>query len=132
MRCIVPVLLLALAAPAARALDGAVIGPSAFESLTTGRTLSFGLEGTHYGAEQYLPGREVIWRLGDGACISGSWFARGEDICFVYDALSGEQCWRFTRRAGRVRASSLGGALELDVTGSSDAPIACPAPDTGV
>ena len=125
----------ALSALPARAQDdvpGRVIGPAAFEALTTGRTLTFALGGAYYGAEQYLAERKVIWRLGDGGCIGGEWYGRGEDICFVYDAVAGVQCWRFTRRGGRIHASSLSGDLDLEAVGSTERPLACPGPDMGV
>lgn len=132
-----PALLLALAlagAPAQAREDGAdgTIGPDAFKTLTTGRTLTFTLDGRYYGAEQYLPERKVIWRLGNGDCVVGEWFPRNDSICFTYDAIAGLQCWRFTRRQGQLHASSLAGDMDLKVTGNSDQPLACSGPDMGV
>ena len=50
--------LLALTLPAfgEEPLDGAE-----FEAFATGKTLSYAVGGIVYGAEQYLPGRRVIW-----------------------------------------------------------------------
>ncbi len=69
-----------------------------FESYTTGKTLFFGRSGAPYGAERYLPNRRVIWSFLDGECKHGTWYAEGNDICFIYeDAPDSPQCWRFQR-----------------------------------
>ena len=82
-----------LGATSATARD---LTPSEFEAYTTGKTLFFGRNGEAYGAERYLPNRRVIWSFLDGACKHGSWYAQGNDICFVYEDMpDAPQCWRF-------------------------------------
>ena len=86
---------LALAPLAGQAQD---LSAEDFEAYTTGKTLFFGQNGQAYGAEEYLPGRRVIWSFLDGQCKYGTWFNEGNDICFVYEDDPGDvQCWRFQK-----------------------------------
>lgn len=119
-----------LPALAAEPLDGA-----AFEARVTGQTLSFQVGGQSYGAEQYLPGRRVIWAFSDGPCREGLWSEpEPGQICFVYDhAPDDQQCWTFFDDGGRLRARFLGGLPQDDLIEArrSPAPLACPGPDVG-
>ncbi|NNU81016.1 hypothetical protein HMH01_11265 [Halovulum dunhuangense] len=113
-----------------------VVDPGAFERLSTGRTLSFEQQGLPFGAEQYLPGRRVIWQFADGSCANGIWFPDGPHICFLYDTGGPAQCWLFERRAGNYFARSAGlppgDPSELRLSGETDGPLACAAPGLGV
>jgi hypothetical protein len=110
------------------------LGPEAFESYTTGKTLRFGAGGQVYGAEQYLPGRRVIWAFLGEPCKYGAWFARGEEICFVYDDEPGAHCWKFFIKDNVLLAEFTDAPFEaplVEVSQSPD-PLACPGPDVGV
>ncbi|MEM6438726.1 MAG: hypothetical protein AAF763_03375 [Pseudomonadota bacterium] len=90
------------------------IGPAAFERLTEGRVLTFLSQGRPYGAEQYLPGRRVIWQGVSGVCLFGRWEGRGEDICFTYDdAPEQRTCWVVERDAEGLTAAIVGDPLGL-------------------
>ncbi len=113
-----------------------VVTPDAFERMTEGRTLAFDRNGSHYGVERYLPGREVIWEYADKTCSFGHWFAAGTHICFVYDNAPTPQCWIFAERDGAffARMSDLPprDPSEIRLTGDYDGPFECPAPNLGV
>ena len=122
---------MALAASAAE-----IVGPSEFEAMTEGRTLTFDRAGRYFGVEQYLANRQVIWRFADGTCAVGHWFGEGTDICFVYDTDPAPQCWVFERREGdfyaRIRGLAAGDPSELRLSGEIDVDLDCPAPNLGV
>jgi hypothetical protein len=108
-------------------------GP-AFEAETTGKTIQFKMQGQPYGAEQYLPGRRVIWAFEGGQCREGTWFEPiPGSICFVYDHDPVPQCWAFFKDGDRLRARFEGSGPESDLieTGRSPAPLACPGPWVG-
>lgn len=116
---------------AAEPLDGA-----AFEARVTGQTLAFEVQGQSYGAEQYLPGRRVIWAFSGGPCREGEWFEPEPGrICFAYDHAPGDlQCWAFFDEGGHLRARFEGGLPQDDLIEAkrSPAPLSCPGPDVGV
>ncbi|MEM1315205.1 MAG: hypothetical protein AAGI51_11660 [Pseudomonadota bacterium] len=90
------------------------VGPAEFERLTEGRVLTFFVDEAPYGAEAYLPGREVIWQNAAGACLFGRWEGRGEDICFTYDDAPEETvCWAVERDAEGLTAAMVGDPLGL-------------------
>ena len=131
------------AAPAA-ALFAAVAGlaaaaeapmsPAEFERYTTGKTLTFFTMGRPYGQEDYREGRRVVWSFLDGECKDGTWYAQGNEICFVYEGAPVPQCWLFYREAGGLRAVFQGddGATELYEAGESEEPMICHGPEVGV
>lgn len=115
---------------AAMELPPPMSGPE-FDAATTGRTLTFAVDGTPYGIEQYLPGRRVIWAFIGEECREGSWFDAGPQICFVYDDEPGRlHCWTFHDTETGLFARSEGGS-DLVVVEDSDAPMYCPGPDVG-
>lgn len=132
MRCLVACLICA-ATPlwAEQPLDGA-----AFEARVTGKTLTFQVQGQSYGAEQYLPGRRVIWAFDGGPCHAGHWFEPDPGrICFRYDHDPGDlQCWAFFDDGGQLRARFEGALPQDDLIEArrSPVPLACPGPDVGV
>lgn len=122
-------LLAAAAAPAARA---APISAAEFEALVTGRTLQFELFGRPFGAEQYKPGRRVVWAPEGGACVEGGWYESAGNICFEYDGDPNPICWAFSRQDGQMSATVTDDPdFTLTVSGDSDRPPVCPGPDVG-
>lgn len=64
-------LFLALALPAYAAEP---VGVAEFEAFATGKTLTYAVGGTVFGAEQYLPGRRVVWAFKGQQCRRGFWY----------------------------------------------------------
>lgn len=115
------------------AADGPM-SAEAFEEYATGRTLYFGSEGLAYGAEQYLPGREVIWTFLNGECQRGHWYEQAGMICFIYEkAPDAPQCWSFFSDGAGLSARFEGDpeATELYEVEQDDAPLICPGPEVG-
>ncbi|MCC5971833.1 MAG: hypothetical protein JJU15_17980 [Pararhodobacter sp.] len=122
--------LIALPLAAEERMDG-----DSFEAYTTGRTLSFSIEGVPYGVEQYLPGRRVLWAFLGEDCQEGTWYERDSMICFVYDANPAEQCWSFYRSETGLRAvfeGPDGPGTELYEVEQSSRPLTCEGPGVGV
>lgn len=127
-------LVLLLWCGAAQAAD-TPMSAEAFERYATGRTLYFGADGLAYGAEQYLPGRQVIWTFLNGECQHGHWYEEAGQICFVYeDRPDAPQCWSFYQDGAGVSARFQGDpeATELYEVQKDDAPLICPGPEVGV
>jgi len=110
------------------------VSPSEFESIVTGKTLSYSTRGMEYGAEEYFEGRRVRWSYLDGACEEGQWYPAGEQVCFVYDELPSPQCWQFYMRDGRLlaRFENNPEATELYELDRRDEPLMCLGPKVGV
>lgn len=108
--------------------------PEDFEAWATGRTLDYATGGQVWGSERYHPGRRVTDADTGGPCRNGHWFPRGEAVCFVYEELPGEHCWRYWRDGAEVLASPLAAdPTEPPQTVTPAAsPLACPGPDLGV
>lgn len=107
-----------------------------FDAYTLGRTLSYAVEGTPYGIEQYLPDRHVRWTFIGDQCQDGIWYEKAGSICFAYDNNpTTEQCWRFYAEGDRLRAvfqGPGGPSTELYEVQQSDAPLGCLGPGVGV
>lgn len=107
-----------------------------FDDYTLGRTLSFNVQGTPYGVEQYLPNRRVRWTFIGDQCQDGVWYERNGNICFLYEnAPTNEQCWDFYRTETGLRAvfQGLDGpTTELYEVEQNDTPMACMGPGVGV
>ena len=105
-----------------------------FDAYATGKTLSYAQGGVVWGAEQYLPGRRVIWAFTEDDCQYGHWFEDQGNICFLYDDQDQPQCWRFFRETTGLRAIFMGadGGTSLSEVGQSETPLNCPGPDVGV
>lgn len=106
-----------------------------FEARTTGRTLTYGMDGQVFGSEQYLPGRRVIWAFAGQDCQRGTWEEVGGQICFRYEGDPDPACWQFFDEAGHLRAELIGDDDEgasLTQLSQSDKPLSCPGPDIGV
>jgi hypothetical protein len=125
---------LAVLAPAARSAEPPM-SAAEFESYVTGRTLTYAARGgAPYGAEQYLPGRRVIWTFLDGACEDGIWYEEAGQICFLYDFAPEPQCWSFWQGASGLiaRFENDPGASELYEVRQSPEPLRCQGPEVGV
>ena len=130
-------LILCLSALPAMAQDGVPTSPpltaEEFDAYVTGKTLSYADQNGVWGTEQYLPGRRVIWAFSEDTCQYGTWYPKGEQICFVYDATPDPQCWTFWRGAEGLKALFSGdSATQLSEVRQSDEPLGCPGPDVGV
>jgi hypothetical protein len=126
--------LLCLALTAAPLAAAEPLSPAEFEALATGKTLFFSWQGQPYGAEQYLPGRRVVWSFVGDECQTGRWYAEQGLICFVYDLNPDPQCWTFARSGATYSARALGAdpADDLVVTGETREALACQGPQVGV
>ncbi len=107
-----------------------------FEAYVTGRTLTFGLNGTVYGIEEFRPGRQTTWAFMTDECRKGRWFPRDEQICFIYedDAPGVEHCWIFWEGDGGLNARFIGDGSEtvLYEALNSPQPLICRGPEVGV
>jgi len=107
--------------------------PEQFDEYTVGRTFSYGLKSTPYGAEEYLSGRRVRWSFLDGHCIDGEWFVELDLICFVYEADLSPQCWSFYLDDGRMVARFENDPAETTLyeLNQSQQSLYCLGPDVG-
>jgi hypothetical protein len=105
----------------------------AFENYSTGKTLFYATGGTAYGAEQYLPGRRVLWAFLGQQCHQGLWYEEAGQICFVYEEKPDPQCWTFYEGPNGLRAQFWGdpATAELIEVESSPDPLICAGPDVG-
>lgn len=126
-------LVLALCLLASAASAQTPMTPEEFETWATGRTLDYAVDGNIWGSEAYLPGREVMDADTGGPCRSGHWYPKGGAVCFVYDGLPGEHCWRFWREGDEVLARALSADRDSPAQSVTPAagPLVCPAPDVG-
>ena len=125
--------LLAAAVPPACAAEQPM-SPAQFEAYATGKTLTYALDGKVYGAEQYLPGRQVVWAFKGDECRRGYYYAEAGKVCFVYGQPDDPQCWSFVQGDGGLAAHFDGdpeGAALAAVDESPD-PLTCAGPDLGV
>ncbi len=108
--------------------------PDEFEAYTTGKTLTYALDGQVYGIEEYRPGRRVRWAFAEGECEAGRWYVQDDWICFAYESTPEPQCWQFFIGSSGISAQFIGDAPEtaLSELAQSDAPLNCPGPDVGV
>jgi hypothetical protein len=104
-----------------------------FDAYSVGKTLTYAIDGTVYGIEQYLPDRRVVWAFTGDQCRHGLWYEEAGKICFVYEHDPDPQCWSFY-----ATPEGLAAVYENDPSGSplvevdrSDQPLICPGPDVG-
>lgn len=121
------------AAPALAATD-APLTAAEFDAYVTGKTLTYTQYGAVFGIEEYLPGRRVRWQFTAEECQYGSWYPKGELICFVYEYDPAEHCWTFWRKGAGLSALSVSDApgAELSEVAQTTEGLACPGPDVGV
>lgn len=102
-----------------------------FEAYATGKTLYYAQGGTIWGAEQYLPGRQVLWAFTDQPCEYGQWYEDHGAICFVYEGKPDPNCWLFYQGAGGLIARFTGGSGLLSEVEQTQEPMKCPGPLIG-
>ncbi len=107
---------------------------AAFEAYVTNKTITWDYGAGVLGAEQYLPGRRVRWAFEDEACMVGSWYEDGGNICFVYEDGTGPKCWRFIQQGTGLQAQFMNepGGRVITERDASPEPLACSGPDVGV
>lgn len=105
-----------------------------FDAYATGKTLTYSVDGAVYGAEQYLPGRRVIWAFKGNVCSDGVWYEEAGLICFRYENNTDPQCWNFYSSTSGLRAEFTGDAAgaPLSEVAQSPYPLNCAGPDVGV
>lgn len=133
MRALVPLLGIA-ALPLAAAEPDRPMTAAEFDAATVGRTLYYNSGGRAYGAEQYLPGRKVIWAFLGDDCRRGRWYEKDGFICFVYEDTPDPQCWSFFDGQGRLTARYRDDpfGMPLVAVKKSAEPMECLGPDVGV
>ena len=116
------------------ALAETPLSPDAFDRYTRGKTLYYSSDGSRYGAEEYFDQRRVRWTFLDGQCKEGSWYASGQDICFVYEDTPEPQCWSFFKEGSGLRAvfENDPASTTLYEAQQDDEPMLCLGPDVGV
>ena len=109
------------------------VSAAEFDAYATGHTITYFSEGMEFGVEQYLPGRQVKWTVGDGICLRGSCYPTGDDICFEYQDGGGPHCWDFTKGADGLTAvyTSDDGGLTLTEAERTTKPLECSGPFLG-
>jgi hypothetical protein len=121
---------IAVAAPLP-ALAERVMTAEEFDAYATGRTLDYSQFGDVWGREEYLPNRRVRFSFRDDECREGSWYAKGPQICFVYDDEGVPKCWTYFTDGASVETLFEGDSARSDV-GPADGPLTCLGPDVGV
>ncbi len=125
---------LAVMAGTVPALAQPPLSAAEFEAEVTGQTLRYAWDGQPWGAEQYLPGRRVIWKPVAGQCSYGRWYEETPgEICFLYGDKA-PICWQFSKGAAGLEVQSFPDpiAAQLTEAGRSDQPLTCPGPEVGV
>lgn len=125
MRKLLVAALLLVAGPA---LAGQPVSPSEFRAYAEGHTLYFERDGQPFGAEEFKPGGETLWRYNDGSCLRGAWRPHGGQLCFYYGQGREVLCWRLLRDEKGLMVRLLGdgedAGMELRITGRDErAPI---------
>ncbi|MCT4607918.1 MAG: hypothetical protein N4A70_01780 [Pelagimonas sp.] len=105
-----------------------------FDAFVTGQTLYFGSSGQPYGAEEYLPNRQVRWSFMDGQCKDGYWYEEADLICFLYEDTPDPQCWSFFKTDTGLRAlfENDPANTTLYEVNRSEQPMVCLGPEVGV
>lgn len=134
MRALPFALIIACVTPAFAQTQATPMTGAEFEAYATGQTLTYASGGAVYGAEQYKPGRKVVWAFTQDECREGSWYEKGPQICFVYDNPNDPQCWLFFKQANGLAAQFMGpgGGSLLSEVAKSASPMACAGPQVGV
>jgi len=129
-----PAAALLFALAATPALSDDFMTAEEFDAYVTGKTLTYSQYGSEFGIEEYLPGRHVAWRPQGEDCKYGSWFQKGDLICFTYEYDSGEHCWTFWQDETGLRALSTEDApgAELSEVFQTADGLNCPGPEVGV
>ena len=105
-----------------------------FDAFSVGKTLDYAIDGQLYGSEMHLPGRKTRDADTGEACHDGTWFPRGDAICFVYDGDPTQHCWTFWRQGDGLLALPTDSAPDAahSVVTIAKSPLICPGPEVGV
>ncbi|WP_417248016.1 hypothetical protein [Celeribacter sp.] len=97
-----------------------------FDQYTRGKTLTYAEQGIPYGIEEYYPDKQVKWAFENGDCMSGFWYEKDQNICFIYEDGGPTQCWAFYLEENKLRAVFVGDSgTELYEAWTSDRPLQC-------
>ena len=121
--------LLPLAAHAETAMTGVE-----FEAYSTGKILTYALDGEVWGTEEYKPNRRVMWAFTDDECRTGYWYEQADQICFIYEDPNDPKCWWFYLDANGLRARFATDPPEMEFSevANSAEPLGCKGPAVGV
>ena len=72
------------------------------------------------------------WSFLQGECQDGYWYENGGEICFVYDAFEGPQCWQFFLTSNGLRAEFSGDNSPPLFESPLNQDLICPGPDVGM
>ncbi|WP_045391953.1 hypothetical protein [Falsirhodobacter sp. alg1] len=131
MRALLAILTLTtLAGPA---LAAPPLSVAEFERYVTGRTLTYALNGSVAGIEQYMSDRRVMWVDEEHQCQTGKWYPKSSQICFAYKGEDQPKCWTFFKEGDRLSARYETGGTGQIMTEihASKSPLACSTPEAG-
>jgi hypothetical protein len=105
-----------------------------FEAHVGTSTLTYDYGDGVFGIEEYLPGRKVRWAFEADNCLVGTWYEKGDQICFTYDNGGEPACWLFFDLGGYVKGRFMGegGGWEIYELDKTNEPLSCTGPDVGV
>lgn len=127
-------LALAFALAATPCLAGPPLNADQFDEATRGSTITYDYGDGLFGTEEYLDNRQVRWAFDGDLCIYGTWYQRGDQICFDYENNPERACWLYFLENGRIRGVYMGQGGGWDILESSrdGGPLPCAGPDVGV
>ncbi|MFM7334797.1 MAG: hypothetical protein ACKO1H_10365 [Tabrizicola sp.] len=126
---------LALASPA---LAETPLTAAEFQAHIGQNTIGYEYSNGVRGTADYGPDRTLLWAFEDETCFAGTWFDRGNEICFAYADGTLSACWHFFMNGDRLRGTatylSSGSPLDLELfeVAHTDQPLRCAGPDVGV
>jgi hypothetical protein len=128
---ILSALLLTLATPT---LAQTTMTADEFDAFVTGKTMDYIAHGQVYGREVYLPGRKVRWAFTADECRTGTWYADGPHICFLYEHDPEPKCWIVWADGDGLAASYITDTPDIAprLVRETNEPLACEGPDVGV
>ena len=108
-----------------------IVTPEEFGDYATGYTVYFELYGERFGEETYFENNMTLWRDQSGLCQEGTWYAKGDEICFTYRPEDPHVCWLMLRdeEGMYARLTSDGRPIvepfEIRVAGKDGRPLPC-------
>jgi len=106
------------------------LGEDEIREFTAGRTFHYTMLGHSRGEEQHFSDGRVTWRLPEGTCMHGVWYARGEMLCYYYGAFR-YGCWNVVENEEGFRHSPLeadgtaGDGPSVYINRISEEPVEC-------
>jgi hypothetical protein len=100
-----------------------------WRAMTSGRTVTYRIDGELWALERYFPGtNRVQLQLYDGSCLDGTWDHQAPHYCFHWSD-QGTSCFRHTRVGEAIvviqTEDGVDTALTQQVTAVTDTPLAC-------